>query len=217
MKKILIGAVAYILIAGMFSVSMAAVITNTSNDGIEDFTNGNAYSYYQNSGSLVGSVDTGGNIKDSADISNFLVDRGYSVSGLIQVNVEFYGWNGSPNGYANYLGTTGSDGKIDVNSGSYASGTWNTVLDTALLNFYSVKAGNFSAIYLQNPADNVGSWSTYDLWLARSVENPGNSKAISVSHYVAGLGDAAPVPEPATFLLLGSGLAGLAFYRRKRK
>ncbi|MFK5925876.1 MAG: PEP-CTERM sorting domain-containing protein [Desulfuromusa sp.] len=32
-----------------------------------------------------------------------------------------------------------------------------------------------------------------------------------------GQGTTAPVPEPATLILLGSGLAGLAFYRRKQK
>ena len=42
----------------------------------------------------------------------------------------------------------------------------------------------------------------------------------SVGHqliYEAAIAEVAPVPEPSTILLLGSGLAGLAWYSRKRK
>ena len=46
---------------------------------------------------------------------------------------------------------------------------------------------------------NLGAWEEID-----SVQLRGNSNL-------------SPVPEPATLILLGSGLAGLAFYRRKRK
>ncbi len=76
MKNILIGTLVCLFVAGMFSNAMAAVMTNSSNDGFEDLLSGDAYSYYQNSGDLVGSVISG-NIQNSTDLSTFLVDHGF--------------------------------------------------------------------------------------------------------------------------------------------
>ncbi len=90
------------------------------------------------------------------------------------------------------------------------TGTWSTA--PVSVEFYTVKGANEFALYwLGEDGAGSGAWSTEHLI-------SGKSGAPEISHFTTiNATDVPPVPEPATFILLGGGLVGLAFYRRRQK
>jgi hypothetical protein len=169
---------------------MAAPVINVAGDGYED-VGGLPYAYYANSGEFL-FLETGNN--EGAfivDVQNKLNSiAGYESVILAETNIT---WIGYGPGIAS------------------ASGTWAVNPLSYVIDFYIVKAANAYAMYLIDPAANMGSWSTYDLWM----EGYGGHEPLEISH-VTGYNPHYAVPAPATILLLASGLWGVVAYGRKK-
>lgn len=88
------------------------------------------------------------------------------------------------------------------------SGTWDIAPNS--LSFYAITGGPNFALYFMNPAEQGGDWTTENVTTGGGKPYPG------ISHFSASA-SGAPIPEPGTLLLFGTGLAGLAAVGRRRK
>lgn len=207
----------FLLIIAFITCSAGMVwalpMVNTSNDGFEDypwdvgdFSVTDRFAYYQNTGEhfFTGEGNNEGALFNTGDLELIIeaeleLDTGFTlVNTTDAVTVVGYDYNGDVVGDV----TTAASGTYQVDTDQYPGG----------IEIYAVKAGNFYALYLENPGEIYGSWSTYDTWIAK-----GQGESLEVSHFTGYNGGGVSIPDASVMLLLGSSFLVLAVFSKKRK
>lgn len=211
MKKLLTFLCAAMLVLGLAITSSAAPIfyqaanvygTGTINYGIgSDINTAPKFSF----------VGSEGNV--TSDFSSFTPGGEYiidfSLTGLAVDANEDGGWYDL--GSYSFTSAPITISSLPPATGNYGQLSWNVNLNSDFLVSYDFGAtGSFT-----NAGVNA-YLAGIDLGYSGAANGIMDAN-IRWNNLRVELNSTAPVPEPATLLLLGSGLAGLAFYRRKRK
>lgn len=202
MRNLTVLIIGIIFIFAVATAGSAHPILNNPFDGIEQLSAGIAYGYYQNSGDLLFTAygnNEGAHFADMQAALNGISGYQNVVLSLADVSVTMFTNSGEETGAASN------------------SGTWAVNPLSSTIEFYAVKAADAYALYVVDPADNTGSWSTYDVWqmLRFDEKNPFNGQSLEISH-LTGYNPGTAVPEPGMLLLFGTGLLGLGFFGRKK-
>ena len=213
MKKylIIIFGAAVLIIAGLsdnaFSYSF----------GYEDFSTVNDIDYTYGRSNLATPADPAtdlqgiylGTVYDATDSEAILMEFLIDVGAWDGKEITFYGKDEDNTLWAPDTQTITDKGIV--------SGTWQTFSPTNipanydLVEFIIVKGGNNFSVHQYDPAASSGEWNVgYLPDAGKSGSSP------SVSHLSAYY-ETTPVPEPASILLIGTGLLGLVGYSRKKK
>ncbi len=155
---------------------------------------------------------------DSVDGDDGAIDGsgagGHSLAGIPNVSAEDLGFTFTFDAAA--LGGLPTHVGIVWTDGGYGISTQFEAFDAAgasLGVIGPVKTGDFS--FYGTTAEDHFFGIIHDGGISGfTIRDPGGVNNMEVDHLQYGL-DAAPVPEPATMLLVGTGLAGLLFWKRR--